>query len=107
MKMLKQMSQSDYTQNRMVTAEDYNVALATNQEIIKVKALNRTASGIPRYFDLIDATGKYSNTNLFGNDGAIYKEEIETVDTFDFTTQTDIEAVISNTIEPKLADKNK
>ena len=95
-----------YTQNRMVTAEDYNVApLATNQEIIKVKALNRTASGISRYFDLIDATGKYSNTNLFGNDGAIYKEEIETVDTFDFTTQTDIEAVISNTIEPKLSNK--
>ena len=96
-----------YTQGRMVTAEDYNVApLGTNQEIIKVKAINRTASGISRYFDLIDATGKYSNTNLFGNDGVIYKEENETVDNFDFTTQTDIEAVIINKIEPMLANKN-
>ena len=96
-----------YTQGRMVTAEDYNVApLGTNQEIIKVKAINRTASGISRYFDLIDATGKYSNTNLFGNDGVIYKQENETVDNFDFSTQTDIEAVIINKIEPMLADKN-
>ena len=94
-----------YTQGRMVTAEDYNVApLGTNQEIIKVKAINRTASGISRYFDLIDATGKYSNTNLFGNDGVIYKQENETVDNFDFSTQTDIEAVIINKIEPVLSE---
>ena len=52
-----------YTQNRMVTGEDYQVApLGISQEIIKVKSVNRTASGISRYFDLIDATGKYSKT---------------------------------------------
>jgi len=95
-----------YTQNRMVTGEDYNVApLGTNQEIIKVKAINRTSSGISRYFDLIDATGKYSNTNLFGNDGIIYKEEIESVDSFTFLTQTDVEGIIINKIEPLLSDK--
>lgn len=95
-----------YTQNRMITGEDYNVApLGTNQEIIKVKAVNRTASGISRYFDLIDATGKYSNTNIFGNDGAIYKEEFESFDSFTFNTQTDIEGIILNTIEPLLNNK--
>ena len=46
-----------YTQNRMITGEDYNVApLSVSQEIVKVKAVNRTSSGISRYFDLLDAT---------------------------------------------------
>ena len=95
-----------YTQNRMVTGEDYNVApLGTNQEIVKVKATNRTSSGISRYFDLIDSTGKYSNTNIFGADGSIYKEDTETLDSFSFSTQTDVEGVIANKIEPLLSDK--
>ena len=95
-----------YTQNRMITGEDYNVApLGTNQEIIKVKAVNRTSSGISRYFDLIDATGKYSNTNIFGKDGTIYKEEFESIDSFTFNTQTDIEGIILNTVEPLLSNK--
>ena len=93
-----------YTQNRMITGEDYQVApLGTNQEIIKVKATNRTSSGISRYYDLIDSTGKYSNTNVFGADGIIYKEETENVDTFSFATQTDIEGVIINQLEPLLS----
>ena len=93
-----------YTQNRMITGEDYNVApLGTNQEIIKVKAVNRTSSGISRYYDLIDSTGKYSNTNIFGADGSIYKEETENLDTFSFSTQTDIEGVIINQLEPLLS----
>ena len=95
-----------YTQNRMITGEDYNVApLGTNQEIVKVKATNRTSSGISRYFDLIDSTGKYSNTNIFGADGSMYKEDTETLDSFSFSTQTDIEGVIANKIEPMLSDK--
>ena len=49
----------------MITAEDYNVAsLGISQEIVKAKTVNRVASGIPRYFDSIDAPGKYSKTNL-------------------------------------------
>ena len=64
-----------YTQNRMVTAEDYQIGpLNVSQEIIKAKSVNRVSSGISRYFDLTDATGKYSKTNLYGNDGVIYKE---------------------------------
>ena len=52
-----------------------------------------------RYYDLIDATGKYSNTNVFGADGVIYKEETENLDTFSFSTQTDIEGIIINQLE--------
>ncbi len=86
-----------YTQNRMITGEDYNLSpLSVNQQIIKVKATNRSSSGISRYFDLVDPTGKYSKTNLFGDDGALYKEEYTDNFRFTYATRTDIEAVIYN-----------
>jgi hypothetical protein len=92
-----------YTQNRMITAEDYNIApLAVNQEVIKVKAINRTSSGISRYYDLVDPTGKYSKTNLFADDGAVYKEEYESTIRFSYTNKTDIEGVIYNKIRSLL-----
>ena len=93
--------QTYYTQNRMITGEDYNIVpLTTNQEIIKVKSTNRTTSGISRYFDLKDATGKYSSTNLFGSDGVLYREPYESKTSFTFSTQTDIEGTTENTILP-------
>jgi len=93
-----------YTQNRMVTGEDYQVApLAVSQEIIKVKTVNRTASGISRYFDLLDATGKYSSTNIFGTDGALYKEDTVNKTSFTFSTRTDVEGTIENVITPILS----
>src|SRR6056300_334486 len=95
-----------YTQNRLVTAEDYQIGpLAVSQEIIKAKSVNRTASGISRYFDLLDATGKYSKTNLFGTDGTVYKEIFNSKVRFTFNTQTDVQGIILNTIEPILASK--
>jgi len=95
-----------YTQNRMVTAEDYQIGpLAVSQEIVKAKSVNRLASGISRYFDLKDATGKYSQTNLFGKDGVIYKEFLTPKQTFSFTTRTDVEGAIVNVVEPILADR--
>ena len=60
----------------MVTGEDYQVSpLSISQEIIKTKSVNRTSSGISRYYDLLDSTGKYSSTNLYGADGIIYKDK--------------------------------
>jgi hypothetical protein len=95
-----------YTQNRMVTGEDYNVApLGVSQEVVKVKSVNRTSSGISRYFDLIDTSGKYSSVNLYGVDGVIYKQELKEKQTFTFATQTDIEGIILNTIEPLIKNR--
>jgi hypothetical protein len=95
-----------YTQNRMITAEDYNISpLSVNQEIIKVKAINRSSSGISRYFDLVDPTGKYSKTSLFADDGALYKEDYNSSFRFSYTTLSDIEGVIYNQLLPKLEDK--
>jgi hypothetical protein len=90
-----------YTQSRMITGEDYNILpLSVNQEVIKIKAVNRVSSGISRYFDLKDSTGKYSTTNLFGTDGIIYKEPIVDIFTFSVSTRSDIENVVLNQIEP-------
>mgnify|MGYP003346282116 CR=1 FL=1 len=67
-----------YTQNRMITGEDYNLApLSVSQTVSKVKTINRTSSGVSRNFDLIDVSGKYSSINVFCTDGVIYREKIE------------------------------
>jgi len=91
--------QTYYTQNRMITGEDYNISpLSANLSVVKVKAVNRSSSGISRYFDLIDPTGKYSSTNLFADDGVLYKDEFKSETNFSFSNKTDIEGVINNTI---------
>lgn len=96
-----------YTQNRLITGEDYNIGpLGVSQDVVKTKSVNRVSSGISRYFDLKDASGQYSNTNLFANDGIIYKEEFFKKIVFDFTTQSDIEGTILNKIEPIISNTN-
>jgi len=98
---------SYYTQNRMITGEDYNISpLAVTQEVAKVKAVNRSSSGISRYFDLVDPTGKYSSTNLFADDGIIYQEDFTTTFTFTYASRTQIENIIYNSITTILEDPN-
>jgi hypothetical protein len=99
--------QTYYTQNRMVTGEDYNISpLAANLQVTKAKAINRTSSGISRYFDLTDPTGKYSSTRLFGDDGVLYQQIYTAGTSFSYVTQKDINGVIDNTVLPLLQDPN-
>jgi hypothetical protein len=64
-----------YTQNRMVNGEDYtNFPYTLYNSIIKSKAINRSSIGVSKNLDLLDPTGKYSSTNSFGDDGALYQE---------------------------------
>jgi hypothetical protein len=90
-----------YTQNRMITAEDYQLApLSSSQEILKVKSINRTSSGISRNYEIIDASGKYSSVRVFADDGYVYREEIERTLNLKFTNRLDIINFIRNKIEP-------
>jgi len=99
--------QTYYTQNRMITGEDYNISpLSSSTQVAKVKAVNRTSSGISRYFDLVDPTGKYSSTNLFATDGVLYKEEYKSQTRFSYANKTDIEGVIYNNVFDILTRKN-
>ena len=94
-----------YTQNRMVNGEDYNNFPFTQyNSIIKSKALNRASIGTSRYLDLVDNTGKYSSTNTFSSDGALY--EYNALPTFLFTwlTTNEISDVLTNQIEVDLAN---
>ena len=96
-----------YTQNRMITGEDYNISpLSVTNAVAKIKSVNRTASGISRYFDLIDPTGKYSSTKLFADDGVLYTEKYTEQARFSYSSRTDIEGVINNTVLDLLKKEN-
>jgi len=96
-----------YTQNRMVTGEDYNLApLASSQNILKLKAVNRTSSGISRNYDIIDASGKYSSVNVFADDGYIYKQDSERSLFLKFTSKTEIINFLRQNIEGAFSDKD-
>jgi len=92
-----------YTQNRMVTAEDYNTfPYASFSQISKAKAVNRTSSGISRFLDVKDTTGRYSSTNIFADDGILYREYDTTTIDFTWNTSADINRVIQNQILPQV-----
>lgn len=92
---------SYYTQNRLVNAEDYQIGpLLSSNEIVKSKSVNRISSGVSRYFDLSDASGRYSKTNLYGTDGIIFREQFVEKLSFEFETLTDIEIVLTNIVDP-------
>jgi len=98
-------SQVYYAQNRMITAEDYNVVpLASSQEIIKIKSTNRTASGVSRSREIIDPTGAYSNVSVFADDGILYREETIPQFTFTFTNRNEILDIINRLVEGKLKE---
>jgi hypothetical protein len=93
--------QQYYTQNRMITGEDYNIfPLTTFSTIQKIKAVNRTSSGISAYLDTVDPTGSFSSTNIFGDDGVLTANAANKSITFDFITINDIYTTIFNTIIP-------
>ena len=92
-----------YSQNRMITAEDYQVVpLSASQEIVKVRSVNRSASGISRAKEILDPTGAYSNVNVFAEDGIIYREESTQQFTFTFNNRSEIQSTIDSSVEAKL-----
>lgn len=66
-------------QGRMVSGADYNHLPVQTNLATKLKAVNRVYSGQSRYIDLNDPTGTYQNTNVFGDDGALYLEDDPTI----------------------------
>jgi hypothetical protein len=53
--------------------------------------------------DVIDSTGKYSSTNIFAEDGIIYKENYEENEVFQFTSSTEVNAIVRNTLKPLIS----
>tara|TARA_R110000851_G_scaffold64190_2_gene146392 strand:+ start:17 stop:3376 length:3360 start_codon:yes stop_codon:yes gene_type:complete len=94
-----------YSQNRMITAEDYQVVpLSASQEIVKVRSVNRSASGISRAKEILDPTGAYSNVSVFAEDGIVYREESLQQFTFSFKNRSDIQSIVDTSVEAKLKE---
>jgi hypothetical protein len=95
-----------YTQNRMVNGEDYNnFPFTAYNSILKSKAIVRAAIGTSRYLDLVDNTGKYSSTNSFASDGALYETYSLPSFQFEYLTNNQIDDVIVNQVQPLLAQQ--
>ena len=92
-----------YTQNRMVNGEDYNLFPYTAyNSIIKSKALNRSSIGTSRYLDLVDNTGKYSSTNTFSSDGAVWEQNILPTILFSWINRNEIADFVTNSAQPQI-----
>lgn len=95
-----------YAQNRMITGEDYNtLPYAKYNDIAKIKATNRTASGISRFLDVKDVTGKYSSTNIYCQDGVLYKTLNEIGYSFTWTVLNDIQRFIRGKLSEAIKSK--
>jgi hypothetical protein len=93
--------QSYYSQNRMVNGQDYNSFPFTQySNILQIKAVNRTSSGVSRYLDVIDPTGKYSSTNAFCDDGYIYMDSNIITNNYSYTNLN----TLANIIEVQIAN---
>lgn len=95
------------TQSRMVNGSDYNVLpLVFGNQIAKIRALDRTYSGQSRYIDLNDPTGFHRDLLIFGQDGALYRDNqnvlVEVIE--DSSNSGTIENILVNTIQEILRD---
>lgn len=97
------------TQSRMVNGSDYNVLpLIFGNQIAKIQAINRTSSGQSRYIDLNDPTGFHRDLIIFGQDGALYRDNenilVEVVK--DVSNESNIDTIFIESIEEVLRNKN-
>ena len=93
-----------YTQNRMVNGEDYNnFPYTLYSSIIKSKAINRSSVGVSKNLDLLDPTGKYSSTNCFGTDGALYQDSSDGSLLLTINNQSDIITFLTGTLSSALS----
>lgn len=90
------------TQGRMVSGEDYNNFPASNNLALKIKSINRVYSGHSRFIDLNDPTGTYQSTNVFSDDGSIYREENYSYDEIPLSSNFSIQDMITNKITPAI-----
>lgn len=87
-----------YAQNRMVNGQDYNTYPLKDPSILRLKAINRTFAGQPKYIDWNDASGSYENVKIFGDDLTMRYE----LGLNSLTTSLSGQALIDSIIEPLL-----
>jgi hypothetical protein len=88
-----------YSQDRMVNGQDYNSFPLQDSSILKLKAVNRTFAGQPKYIEWNDASTKYQNIKLFGDDGRMFFDIGAGAATYKVSARTFIDQVL----EPALS----
>jgi len=97
-------AQTYYTQDRMITGEDYNIyPIFKNPNILKLKSVNRTHSGHNRGVDINDPTGTIQNLNVFAEDGMLYRDLQDTQVTFNLTASMTANTIIQRYIQTQLS----
>jgi hypothetical protein len=87
-----------YAQNRMVNGQDYNTYLLKDPSILRLKTVNRTFAGQPKYIDWNDASGSYENVKIFGDDLTMQYE----LGLTSLTTSLSGQSLVDTVIEPLL-----
>lgn len=91
-----------YAQNRMVNAQDYNTYMLKDTTILRLRTVNRTFAGQPKFIEWSDASQKYENVKLFGDDLQMF-----IVNDVAYTESTlPPPALVDSVIEPILSSKN-
>ena len=89
-----------YTQNRMVNGQDYNTFPLKDSSILKLRTINRTFAGQPKFMEWNDASSRYQSVKLFGDDLKLRKElSFGMMESFVSTR-----FLIDRSIEPLLSD---
>ena len=87
-----------YAQNRMVNGQDYNTYPLKDPTILRLKTINRTFAGQPKYIEWNDASRKYENIKLFGDDmSLLYDISADMVE-----TKSNSKGLVDTFIEPLL-----
>lgn len=93
-----------YSQNRMVSGQDYNLFPLKDPSILKLRAINRTFAGESKFSAWYDASATYENVKHMGTDLAIMmKEGNKVVKAVSTTSPTKI---LTNSIIPALASND-
>jgi hypothetical protein len=87
-----------YAQNRMVNGQDYNTYPLKDSTILRLKTINRTFAGQPKFIEWNDASQKYENIKLFGDDMTMFLD----VGADMVETRSSSKTIIDSYVEPQL-----
>jgi len=99
--------QTYYTQNRMISSQDYNIfPFAKSSNIQKLSAVNRTHAGHSRYIDINDPTGTLQNIDLYADDGFLYKQNKTTSESTVISGNNTANNVVENILPTYFRNQN-
>ena len=99
--------QTFYTQNRMVSAQDYQVFPSSQStNINKLKATNRTHAGHSRYIDITDPTGTFQSIESYAEDGVIYADISNSSEKFTINENNTATEVVNSVLPLYLKKQN-